>query len=324
MAQQKRIWLASTRKQVQSLALLSGLRILHYHELRWRVQTRLGSGVPVAVAAALIRPLAWEPPYAASAALKGKRKRRKEQLRKITLKSNLKAHAEAHRSSRFHSHPQGVHRKQSGGQLGKEHLSIPQQVSDTSKQSLGIAWVRNRGWGLKFTLGCDSKSTVSDLFTQGCLRSGEKERGRERARLKFMILSTEDKSTSAFEEAGIPGETALIKDILSTSTRCPNKHNCSLIRLINPFLGGNGRGQPYFESCSTMERRVYYFPEFILLMKRSRKVFTFNPCPLTSHSDSRRWENIYRYHILQMAAWLQFDGSCEVGQGVWIQISGEY
>ena len=57
------------RLQVQSLALLSGLRI-RYCELccceRW-----LGSHVAVAVAAVVpIRPPAWEPPYAVGAALK--------------------------------------------------------------------------------------------------------------------------------------------------------------------------------------------------------------------------------------------------------------
>ena len=56
------------RTQVRSLALLSGLRIRCCHELWRRLQTWLGSQVTVAVvrlvAAALIRPLAWEPLYA--------------------------------------------------------------------------------------------------------------------------------------------------------------------------------------------------------------------------------------------------------------------
>ena len=47
------------RTQVQSLALLSGLRIQRCLELWCRL-----------VAAALIQPLAWEPPYALGAALK--------------------------------------------------------------------------------------------------------------------------------------------------------------------------------------------------------------------------------------------------------------
>ena len=51
---------------VQSLASLSGLRIWCCHELWCR-----------AAAVALIRPLAWEPPYAVGAALK-KTKRLKE------------------------------------------------------------------------------------------------------------------------------------------------------------------------------------------------------------------------------------------------------
>ena len=41
--------LVSTRIWVQSLALLSGLRIQHFHELWYRSQTRLRSCVAVAV-----------------------------------------------------------------------------------------------------------------------------------------------------------------------------------------------------------------------------------------------------------------------------------
>ena len=54
---------------VQSLALLSGLRIRHCSEL----QCRLGSGVAVAL---VIRPLAWEPPYVTGVALKRKKKKK--------------------------------------------------------------------------------------------------------------------------------------------------------------------------------------------------------------------------------------------------------
>ena len=60
--------------QVQSLALLSGLRVQCCHRLR------LGSSVAMTVtqatAAALTGPLAWELPYAASVAVK--RKKRKD------------------------------------------------------------------------------------------------------------------------------------------------------------------------------------------------------------------------------------------------------
>ena len=56
------------RTQVRSLALLSGLKIRRCHELRCRLQTRLGSCIAVAIA--LIGPLAWEPPYALVVALK--------------------------------------------------------------------------------------------------------------------------------------------------------------------------------------------------------------------------------------------------------------
>ena len=57
------------RLQVQSLASLIGLRIWYSCELWRRSQIRLGSCVAVAVAQALIRPLAWEPPHAMGVAL---------------------------------------------------------------------------------------------------------------------------------------------------------------------------------------------------------------------------------------------------------------
>ena len=67
---------------VRSLALLSGLRIRHCHELWCRSQTQLGSRVAVAlfrpVATAPIQPLAWEPPHATGAALEKAKKKKKE------------------------------------------------------------------------------------------------------------------------------------------------------------------------------------------------------------------------------------------------------
>ena len=50
VAQREKIWLGTMRLLVQSLALLSGLRIWRCPELWCRSQTRLGSGVAVAVA----------------------------------------------------------------------------------------------------------------------------------------------------------------------------------------------------------------------------------------------------------------------------------
>ena len=60
------------RMQVQSLASLSRLRILHCYKQWCRSLMWLGSGVAVvqASAAALIWPLAWEPLYAAGVAIK--------------------------------------------------------------------------------------------------------------------------------------------------------------------------------------------------------------------------------------------------------------
>ena len=61
------------------LASLNGLRIWHCLELWCRSQTWLRSGVAVAevqtATVALIRPLAWEPPFAAGVALKRQTKK---------------------------------------------------------------------------------------------------------------------------------------------------------------------------------------------------------------------------------------------------------
>ena len=79
MAQRKRIQLGTMRFQVQSQALLSGLRIWCCRELWYRSQTRLGFGLlwlwhrPAATAP--IRPLAWELLYAVGVALKKKDKK---------------------------------------------------------------------------------------------------------------------------------------------------------------------------------------------------------------------------------------------------------
>ena len=75
MAQRKQIRRGTMRLRVQSLASLSGLSI---RELWCRPQMRLGSDVAMTAvrpaAAALVQPLAWEPPYAVGAALKSKKK----------------------------------------------------------------------------------------------------------------------------------------------------------------------------------------------------------------------------------------------------------
>ena len=72
MAQRKQIQLGTKRLRVQSLASLSGLRIWRCCELWCR-----------AAAEALIRPLAWEPPYATSMALKSKKRKKKKKKRNL-------------------------------------------------------------------------------------------------------------------------------------------------------------------------------------------------------------------------------------------------
>ena len=74
VAQWKQIQLVSVRMQVWPLALLSGLGIQFCHEPWYRSQTQLGSQLlwlwhrPAGIGP--IRPLAWELPYTACAALK--------------------------------------------------------------------------------------------------------------------------------------------------------------------------------------------------------------------------------------------------------------
>ena len=71
MVQRKQIRLVSMKMWVQSLVVLSGLRIQCYHELCCRLQTRqLRSCVAVAVAPILSLP--WELPQAVGTALKSK------------------------------------------------------------------------------------------------------------------------------------------------------------------------------------------------------------------------------------------------------------
>ena len=109
MAKQRKIRLGILRLQVQSLALLSGLRIQHCHELWCRSQTWLKSGIAVLwcrpAAVAPIRPLAWEPPYAVGVTLK-----RKKNLEFCASKFNIK------KVKRWSSHcgqvvtnPAGIH-----------------------------------------------------------------------------------------------------------------------------------------------------------------------------------------------------------------------
>ena len=70
------------------LALLSGLRIWGCRELWCRSQMRLRSGIAVAhrlAALALIRPLAWEPPYVSGVAVKRQKKIKKKKKKEYAL-----------------------------------------------------------------------------------------------------------------------------------------------------------------------------------------------------------------------------------------------
>ena len=81
MAQWKRIRLGTMTFRVRSLASISGLRIWSCHELWWQ-------------------PLAWEPPYAAGAALEDEKEEKKEailcELRQALALPNLKENKPAH------------------------------------------------------------------------------------------------------------------------------------------------------------------------------------------------------------------------------------
>ena len=97
MAQWLTIRLGTMRLWVRSLALLNGLRIQRCRELWCRSQTQLGSGVAVAlarpVATALIRPLAWEPPYAAGAAQRNSKKKKKQLCKEVECENIVSLHS---------------------------------------------------------------------------------------------------------------------------------------------------------------------------------------------------------------------------------------
>ena len=79
VAQWKRTWLVTVRTEIQSLALVSGLRIWRCHEMCCRSWARLGSGVAVAVVCAGgYSSDSWELPYAAGVALRQKKKKKSE------------------------------------------------------------------------------------------------------------------------------------------------------------------------------------------------------------------------------------------------------
>ena len=83
MVQWKQIQLGTMKLQVRSLASLSGLRIRPCREL-WCVGRKCGLDLALLwlwyrpAVVVLIRPLAWEPTYATSAALKAKNKTKKQ------------------------------------------------------------------------------------------------------------------------------------------------------------------------------------------------------------------------------------------------------
>ena len=103
VAQQKHTQLVSMRMRVGSLTLLSGLRIQCCHELWCRSQTRLRSGIAVAVckpaAVAPIRPLACRLPYVTGVALESKnvfKKLEKNSKVLIAIKFRIKEHQLPH------------------------------------------------------------------------------------------------------------------------------------------------------------------------------------------------------------------------------------
>ena len=89
MSQWKRILLGTMRLWVRFLVLLSGLRIRHCCEL-WYTGCRCSSDPALLwlwcrlAAVALLRPLAWELPYAVCAALKSKKIKIKK-IKKLCL-----------------------------------------------------------------------------------------------------------------------------------------------------------------------------------------------------------------------------------------------
>ena len=78
-----RIWLGTMSLRVRFLALLGGLRIRHCHELWCRLQTRLGSGIAMALAKAISWSSDWTPRLGTSMCRGcGPKKTKKDQKKK--------------------------------------------------------------------------------------------------------------------------------------------------------------------------------------------------------------------------------------------------
>ena len=89
------------RLWVRPLASLSGLRFRCCCELWCRSQMQLRSCIALWLwcrpgATALIRPLAWEPPYAVGAALKRPKKKQKTKTKKLRGQKHIQQNQQAH------------------------------------------------------------------------------------------------------------------------------------------------------------------------------------------------------------------------------------
>jgi len=140
VAQGKQIQLGIMRLRVRSLASLSGLKIQHCHELWRRSKTQLELlwlwCRPAATT--LIRPPAWESPYATGVALK-RRKTKKEKINKLF--SLL--HSEASKAQVSCGRPQwGT--KLSQGHMATKPLFFHQATSITWNRwnELGMVTIR--------------------------------------------------------------------------------------------------------------------------------------------------------------------------------------
>ena len=136
------------RTRVQSLALLSGLKILHCHKLLDPALLWLWYRP---AAAASIRPLAWESPHAAGGALK--RKQTNKQTKGLDLKPRSTINWPWD-SSLYNSKPHYLENRRiitaRAGWLAADTKCENECKSILWTVQLGIYWreERKRGWGL--------------------------------------------------------------------------------------------------------------------------------------------------------------------------------
>ena len=126
--------------RVRSMALLSGLRIRHCCELD--AGHRRGSDLQWLwcrlVATALIRPLAWEPPYVMGAALNGQERGRKEGRKRKKRKKRKKEKKRKERKKEKEGKRKKEEKERKKRKKGKERKGRKKRQTEKNHQSLSL------------------------------------------------------------------------------------------------------------------------------------------------------------------------------------------